>query len=108
MKKASLIVLLAAALALSLMVLVACNSGGGPSGTYEDQTTGATITFRGGKATFEDAGQVHQFDFEMDGETIVVKLGNGATVTAYSYDAGTDTVYFHPGAGPDIPFVKVK
>ena len=108
MKKASLIALFAAALALALLALCACSSGDGPRGTYEDQTTGATITFRGGKATFEDAGQVHKFDFEMDGETIVVKLEGGATVTAYSYDAASDTVYFHPGVGPDIPFVKVK
>ena len=108
MKKASLTVLFAAVVALSLLVLGACSSGDGPRGTYEDQTTGATITFRAGKATFEDAGQVHKFDFEMDGETIVVKLEGGATVTAYTYDATTDTVYLHPGVGPDIPFVKVK
>ena len=109
MKKAPLIVLaFAAALALALLALCACSSGDGPSGTYEDQTTGATITFRAGKATFEDAGTVHKFDFEMDGDVIVIKLGGGGTVTAYTYDAATDTVYFNPGVGPQIPFVKVK
>lgn len=104
MKKAAAFLL---ALALFL-ALCACGAASGPHGKYADPSTGATITFSGGKATFEDLGQVHRYEYEMDGETIVVKLGGGATVTAYTYDAETDTVLLNTNYGEKIPFEKVK
>ena len=102
MKRLTAILLL---LAL-VLALCACGASDGPKGKYVDRSTGASITFRGGKAVFEDKGEVHKYDYEMDGERIIIKLGGGATVEAYVYEAETDTVYLDRYGR--IPFEKVN
>ena len=100
--KKTLAFILALALILSLC---ACGAQNVPRGRYVNPSTGESITFRGGKATFEDKGTTHVFSYKMDGETIVIDIGAGSTNTMYSYDAATDTVYFNYFTGP-IPFEK--
>ena len=101
--KKTVIVIIALLMVLSLF---ACGEYAGPKGKYVNTDTGSSISFNGKQATFEDQESVYNYDYEMDGETIVVKLTNGTLLKFYSYDEEEDTVYLNVEDGSRIAFIK--